>query len=170
MTPEPPTPNAELRTPNRDCLYDVVVIGGGNAGLCAALSAREAGASVIVLESAPRELRGGNSRHTRNLRVAHDAPTEVLTADYPASEFFTDLRRVSGTTDETLAHLLIRGSRECLSWMRGHGVRFQSALAGTLHLDRTNAFFLGGGKAVMNAYYAEAGRYGIDVVYDTVGT
>ena len=57
---------------------DVLVIGGGNAALSAALMAREAGASVLVLESAPREWRGGNSMHTRNLRCMHDAPQDVL--------------------------------------------------------------------------------------------
>jgi tricarballylate dehydrogenase len=50
--------------------------------------------------------------------------------------------------------------------MERHGVRFQAALRGTLHLSRTNAFFLGGGKALMNAYYAAAARLGIDVIYD----
>ena len=63
----------------KEQVYDVAVLGGGNAGLCAALTAREAGASVIVVESAPRDFRGGNSRHTRNLRSAHAAPTDVLT-------------------------------------------------------------------------------------------
>ncbi len=53
---------------------DVLVIGGGNAALSAALMAKEAGVSVMVLESAPREGRGGNSMHTRNLRCMHDAP------------------------------------------------------------------------------------------------
>ena len=57
---------------------DVLVIGGGNAALCAALMAREAGARVLLLESAPREWRGGNSGHTRNLRCMHDAPQDVL--------------------------------------------------------------------------------------------
>ena len=57
---------------------DVLVIGGGNAALCAALMAREAGASVLLLESAPRAWRGGNSAHTRNLRCMHDAPQDVL--------------------------------------------------------------------------------------------
>ena len=50
--------------------------------------------------------------------------------------------------------------------MATYGVRFQSALRGTLHLSRTNAFFLGGGKALMNSYYAAAARLGIDVLYD----
>ena len=147
-------------------LYDVVVIGGGNAGLCAALSAREAGASVVVLECAPRHFRGGNSRHTRNLRSAHASPTETLTDSYHEEEFLSDLLRVTGSTDEGLARLVIRGSVECLAWMRRQGVRFQSSLRGTLHLGRTNAFFLGGGKALMNSYYAAAERLGIDVVYD----
>ena len=147
-------------------LYDVVVIGGGNAGLCAALTAREAGVSVVVLECAPRHFRGGNSRHTRNLRSAHASPTETLTDSYHEEEFLSDLLRVTGSTDEGLARLVIRGSVECPAWMRRQGVRFQSSLRGTLHLGRTNTFFLGGGKALMNSYYAAAERLGIDVVYD----
>jgi tricarballylate dehydrogenase len=146
--------------------YDVVVLGGGNAGLSAALTARAAGASVAVIEAAPRHLRGGNSRHTRNLRVAHERPAEILTDAYTEDEFWTDLMRVSGSTDEALARLLIKRSGECVAWMEGQGARFQAALKGTLHLGRTNAFFLGGGKALMNAYYAAAGRLGIDVEYD----
>jgi tricarballylate dehydrogenase len=147
--------------------YDVVVLGGGNAALCAALTAREAGARVIVVERAPREFRGGNSRHTRNLRCAHDAPTAVLTGSYSEDEFFADLRRVNANeTDEALARLLICQSKACTEWMARFGVRLQSALRGTLHLSRTNAFFLGGGKALMNSYYAAAARLGIDVLYD----
>jgi tricarballylate dehydrogenase len=147
--------------------YDVLVFGGGNAALCAALTAREAGARVLVVERAPREFRGGNSRHTRNLRCAHDAPTAVLTGEYSEDEFFADLMRVNANeTDEPLARLLICQSKTCTEWMGRYGVRFQSALRGTLHLSRTNAFFLGGGKAVMNSYYAAADRLGIDVMYD----
>jgi tricarballylate dehydrogenase len=148
-------------------IYDVAVLGGGNAGLCAALTAREAGARVIVVESAPRHFRGGNSRHTRNFRCMHTGPSPLLTDSYSEDEFVSDLVRVSGPeADEALARVVIRGSAGCPEWMRRFGVRFQSPLRGTLHLARTNAFFLGGGKALMNSYYAAAERLGIRVVYD----
>jgi tricarballylate dehydrogenase len=149
-------------------MIDVLVIGGGNAALCAALSAREAGASVLLLEAAPREWRGGNSVHTRNLRCMHDAPQDVLTEAYPEEEFWQDLRKVTGgQTDEALARLAIRDSARCRDWMRRHGVRFQPSLSGTLHLSRTNAFFMGGGKALVNAYYRSATELGVHVRYDT---
>ena len=145
---------------------DVLVIGGGNAALCAALTARQAGATVTVLEHAPRECRGGNSRHTRNFRCAHDAPTDVLTDAYPEEEFLADLRRVTkGEGDPVLSRLLITRSTGCPAWMKQFGARFQSSLRGTLHLGRTNVFFLGGGKALMNTYYAAAERGGVRVEY-----
>ena len=148
--------------------YDVIVAGGGNAALCAALMAREAGARVLLLESAPREWRGGNSMHTRNLRCMHDAPQDVLTEAYPEEEYWQDLLKVTGgLTDETLARLALRESATCRQWMRGHGVRFQPALSGTLHLSRTNAFFMGGGKALLNAYYRSADNLGIEIRYNT---
>ena len=87
-------------------VHDVLVIGGGNAALCAALTAREAGVSVLMLESAPRAWRGGNSVHTRNLRCMHDAPQDVLVEAYPEEEFWQDLLKVTGgKTDEALARL-----------------------------------------------------------------
>jgi tricarballylate dehydrogenase len=147
--------------------FDLVVIGGGNAGLCAALTARQAGARVIVLESAPRHFRGGNSRHTRNFRCAHPAPTDVLTESYGEDEFLADLNRVTEyEADPALSRMLVARSAGCPDWMRQFGVRFQSSLRGTLHLARTNVFFLGGGKALMNSYYAAAERAGIRVEYD----
>ena len=149
-------------------MHDVLVIGGGNAALCAALMAREAGASVLLLESSPREWRGGNSQHTRNLRCMHDEPQDVLVDAYPEEEFWQDLLKVTGgNTDEQLARLVIRASSTCRPWMRKHGVRFQPSLAGTLHLSRTNAFFMGGGKALVNAYYRSAENLGVDIRYDT---
>ena len=148
-------------------MLDVLVIGGGNAALCAALTAREAGASVLLLESAPREWRGGNSVHTRNIRCMHDGPQDVLTGAYGEQEFWEDLLKVTGgKTDEHLARLVIRESATVRAWMHRHGVRFQPSLSGTLHLSRTNAFFMGGGKALVNAYYRSAQALGVQVRYD----
>jgi tricarballylate dehydrogenase len=148
-------------------MIDVLVIGGGNAALCAALMAREAGASVLLLESAPREWRGGNSVHVRNLRCMHDAPQDVLVDSYPEEEFWQDLLKVTGgATNEKLARLVIRASSTCRDWMRRHGVHFQPSLSGTLHLSRTNAFFMGGGKALVNAYYRSAQALGVQVRYN----
>ncbi|EPJ5822158.1 FAD-dependent tricarballylate dehydrogenase TcuA [Pluralibacter gergoviae] len=149
-------------------MFDVLVIGGGNAALCAAITARESGASVLLLEAAPRAWRGGNSQHTRNLRCMHDGPQDVLVDSYPEEEFWQDLQRVTeGNTDEHLARLVIRTSSRCRTWMRQHGVNFQPPLSGALHVARTNAFFMGGGKALVNAYYRSAERLGVRIRYDT---
>src|SRR6201996_4009734 len=148
-------------------VVDVLVIGGGNAALCAALMAREAGASVLLLESAPREWRGGNSQHTRNLRCMHDAPQDVLVEAYPEDEYWQDLLKVTGgITNEPLARLTIRASSTCRPWMRKHGVRFQPPLSGALHVARTNAFFMGGGKALVNAYFRSAEKLGGQIRYN----
>jgi tricarballylate dehydrogenase len=154
--------------PDRTKIYDVLVAGGGNAALCAAITARQAGASVLLVESAPRAFRGGNSRHTRNLRAMHDRPNEVLTDEYKEDEYWDDLLRVTGgQTDEALARMTIRASSGVFGWMKAAGVRFQPSLTGTLNLGRTNAFFLGGGKALVNAYYLTAEKLGVEILYDT---
>ncbi|WP_304614410.1 FAD-dependent tricarballylate dehydrogenase TcuA [Paracoccus sp. (in: a-proteobacteria)] len=148
-------------------LYDIAVVGGGNAALCAAITAAEAGARVIILEGAPLPYRGGNSRHTRNFRCMHRGPMSPLTGAYEEDEYFNDLMLVTkGKTDEHLARMTIRTSEECLPWMQDHGVRFQPSLSGTLSLSRTNAFFLGGGKALVNAYYNTAADLGVTIVYE----
>src|SRR5215218_5782137 len=147
--------------------YEVVVIGGGNAALCAAISARRAGASVLVLEAAPKFYRGGNTRHTRNMRCAHDSATEILTGPYSEEEFFDDLLRVTGgKTDEELARFMIRESKDILTWIVEQGVCWQPSLGGTLSLGRTNSFFLGGGRAMLNALYLTAEGLGVEVLYD----
>jgi tricarballylate dehydrogenase len=147
--------------------FDVLVIGGGNAALCAAISARRTGASVLVLEGAPKFYRGGNTRHTRNMRCAHDAATEILTGPYTEQEFWEDLQRVTGgQTDEELARFMIAESKDILNWIVEQGVRWQPSLGGTLSLGRTNSFFLGGGRAMLNALYLTAERLGVEVLYD----
>jgi tricarballylate dehydrogenase len=130
--------------------------------------AREGGASVMLLEASPRLWRGGNSQHTRNLRCMHDAPQDVLVDAYPEEEFWQDLLKVTGgATDEKLARLVIRASSNCRGWMRKHGVHFQPPLSGALHVARTNAFFMGGGKALVNAYYRSAENLGVQIRYDS---
>src|ERR1700747_2641533 len=122
--------------------FDVVVVGAGNAGLCAALAARESGVSVLVLECAPQSERGGNSRFTAGaMRVAYSgvddlaglmpdltdedkAPTDF--GAYTEDQFFDDLARVTQyRTSPGLAELLVRRSFQTMMWMRTKGVRFQ---------------------------------------------
>lgn len=143
--------------------WDVVVVGGGNAALVAAMAADDLGASVLILERAPRPMRGGNSRHTRNIRCVHKAD-EFNTGDYG----YDDLCNVGeGPNNEELADFTVRDSETMPAWMYAHGARWQAPLAGTLNLGRTNRFFLGGGKALLNSYYREvATRPRIEVVYE----
>ncbi len=147
---------------------DVLVIGGGNAALCAAITAREAGADVMVLEHADKTMRGGNTRHTRNLRAMHTAPTATLTGSYTEEEYWQDLLRVTqGNTNQPLARMMISKSAELVDWLGQRGVHFQPSLSGTLSLGRTNAFFLGGGRALVNAQYQTAKKIGVKVFYNT---
>jgi tricarballylate dehydrogenase len=148
-------------------MIDVLVIGGGNAALCAALMAREAGASVLVLEAAPKAWRAGNSAHVRNIRSMHDVPEDYLVDTYTEEEFWQDILKVTGgITDEKLARIAIRASSTCRPWQVKHGVRFQPSLTGALHTARTNAFFMGGGKTMMNAYYRSAEQLGVQIRYE----
>jgi tricarballylate dehydrogenase len=147
--------------------WDIVVIGGGNAALVSALTACEHGVRVLLLERAPVEFRGGNSRHTRNIRCVHAAADDYNTGAYLFEELWKDLCGVgTGPSDERLAELTVRESEFAPQWMVEHGARWQRPLAGTLHLGRTNRFFLGGGKALLNVYYRAARRAGIEVCYE----
>jgi len=147
--------------------YDVLVIGGGNAALCAAITAREQGASVLLLECAPKHSRGGNSRHTRNMRLAHETHIEPYTGAYPADEMWGDyMKATGGAPNLEFAKTVIYNSASVLDWMMDHGVRFQHAITGTLHLSRTNAWFLGGGKAMMNSLYRSAEKLGVHIRYN----
>ncbi|HEX2171085.1 MAG TPA: FAD-dependent tricarballylate dehydrogenase TcuA, partial [Dehalococcoidia bacterium] len=121
--------------------YDVVVVGAGNAALCAALAAQEQGARVLVLEKAPQHLRGGNSYFTGGgFRFAYNGvedydaiipdltETERATIDvgsYPTSKFYDDLMRVTeGLADPDLADLLVNQSYPTMVWMRERGMRW----------------------------------------------
>ena len=150
--------------------FDVIVIGAGHAGLTAAICAAESGASVCVLEVSPKNVRGGNSKHTRNLRPMHESALHPLEGSYGFDEYMHDLLRVTdGETNQALATLTLEASANSVQWLKDHGVAFQPPLGGTLHLGRTNAFFLGGGKAVMNALFQCADKLNITVVYDALG-
>src|SRR6202521_1837423 len=149
--------------------FDVIVVGGGNAALCAGLAAREAGSRVLVLERSPEHARGGNTRHTRNIRCSHAAADQFFSGPYSEEEHLQDLIGVTGGPENLdLAKLAIRESSTLPGWMSAHGVHWQQPLAGTLHLGRTNRWFLGGGKALLNTYYQTAARMGIDVRYNAL--
>lgn len=146
---------------------DVLIAGAGNAAMCAAIQAARLGSRVLVAEAAPRDYRGGNTRHTRNMRIAHHAGNGILTGPYPVDEFLGDLQAVTGPeSDSELARLLLEESLDMWDWMYGQGVRFQPSLEGTLSLGRTNAFFLGGGRAMLNALHRTAAELGVEVWYD----
>ena len=168
----------------------VVVVGAGNAGLCAALSAREQGASVIVLECAPEEERGGNSRFTAGaIRIAYEgvedlkelmpdlSAQEIETTDfgsYTEAEFFDDMARVSEyRSDPDLVDLLVKRSMETLLWMREKGVRFVP-IYGRQAFKVGGRFKFwggltveawGGGPGLVDALYLATKRAGIEVLY-----
>lgn len=147
---------------------DILVIGGGIAGLSAAIAARRRGTSVELVDSAPRAFRGGNARHARNFRAVHDAPTRYSPGAYSAEEFLSELLRVSGNDlDLPLARLLIRNSAEVATWFVENGVRLQDPRVGMVPYSRRTAFLLGGGKAMVNALYETAEAIGVSVAYET---
>jgi tricarballylate dehydrogenase len=170
--------------------YDIVVVGAGNAALCAALAAREKGASVLVLERAPPAERGGNSAFTAGaMRVVYDGVDDLrrlmpdLTDDeiarsdfgaYTEAQFYDDMHRVTEyRTDAELCELLVTRSRETLLWMRAKGIRFQPIWGRQAYkIDGRFKFWggltvesWGGGPGLVEAQHRLAAAAGIDIAY-----
>ena len=159
------TPDRFSSPPLPPCC-DVLVIGGGIAALSAAIAAREAGAGVCLLEQAPRSQRGGNTRHSRNFRVAHAAPTPFSPGRYTGGDYLAELDRAAqGRHDEALARLLVDRSAALPAWLAGHGVPFQPTGDGVLPPSRRTVFCFGGGMVMLNTLYARAQRLGVDIRY-----
>ncbi|MGQ9658563.1 MAG: FAD-dependent tricarballylate dehydrogenase TcuA [Thermochromatium sp.] len=160
--PESRTPT----TPPAPADPDVLVIGGGAAALCAAITARRAGCSVLLAEQAPKPLRGGNTRHARNLRLSHDAPTPFTPEVYPAAEFWSDLvRATEGTVDPILGRLFVERSAKIQDWLLEAGVPLQPVAGGLLPESRRTVFLLGGGKTLLNRLYDLAEHLGVEIRY-----
>ena len=174
--------------------YDVVVVGAGNAALCAALSAQEHGAKVIVLESAPQEQRGGNSAYTGGgFRIVYHGLEDIknfvpdLTegeiantdfSEYTAEQFIDDLGDVTEyRIDPDLAEVLVRRSTETLQWIRHKGVRFvpNYGTHAFKHEDRFKFVSpvlkaVGGGRGLVDAEFKAAEKHGIAIRYHARAT
>ncbi len=174
---------------------DVVVIGAGNAAMCAAIAARENGANVIVLEKAPEEEKGGNSAYTHgSIRFAYNGvedlkqimpeltPEEIEMSDfgtYSEDDFFDDMCRLTEyRTDPELASLLTGKSFETMKWLRSHKVRFVPIYGRqAFKVDGKFKFWggmivesVGGGHGLIESLHNEAGRLGVQVLFDSMAT
>ena len=148
--------------------WDVLVIGGGVAGLSAVIAARRLGAAARLIESAPLALRGGNARHARNFRIAHAEPQFFAPGAYTEHEFLSELvRTTGGGTDVDLARSLIADTTDVVDWLAGNGVVLQNPAIGAIPFSRRTAFLLGGGKAMINALYETAEKIGVVIRYDS---
>jgi len=174
-----------------DQMCDVVVVGGGNAALCAALAAREQGADVIVLEAASEELRGGNSRFTGGAvrmvfngledleQIYVDLSEEERQADfgtYTMEQYFDDMARLTQfRTNPDLCEVMITKSFESYLWCKNKGVQFIPSFGRQAYkVDGRFKFFgglavqvNGGGEGLVDALYKAAEREGIQVRYST---
>ncbi len=171
--------------------FDVVVIGGGNAAFCAALSARESCPRVLVLERAPEDEAGGNSRFTAGLmRVAYDgvedlkraipdlSPEEIERTDfgtYTSDQFLDDMARVTEyRCDPDLTEILVKRSMDTVAWMQSKGVRFTAAWGRqAFNINGRFKFWggltveaVGGGPGLVENLTNSARKHGIDVWYE----
>ena len=176
-------------------VFDVVVVGGGNAALCAALAAAESGVSVLVLERAPEAESGGNSRFTAGaFRCVYDGVEDLkglmpdLTAEeigntdfgtYTEAQFFDDMGRVTEyRTDPELCELLVTRSKGTMRWMRGKGVRFAPIYGRqAFKVDGKFKFWggltveaWGGGPGLVESLTAAARKNSITVAYEARAT
>src|ERR1700704_1142958 len=172
----------------------VLVVGAGNAGLCAAIAAREAGAEVQLLERAPRALRGGNTAFTAGLmRATYDGADDVLElvgelseselastdfGSYSRQDFMETLGRITDyRCDPDLANVLTLNSSSALRWMKDHGVRFAPSYGRqAFRHDGRFTFWggailevVGGGSGLVDYLFDEAERFGVVVRYETRG-
>jgi len=172
-------------------VHDVVVVGKGNAALCAALAAREQGASVVMLEAASEDESGGNSRFAGGVmrfafsnvedlkRVTELTDQEIAGSDFGTNttdEYFDDLFRLTQfRTDPELSEILVTRSLDTMAWLRGMGVRFvpnygrQSGTVGGKRrfFGRLPIEVSGGGAGLVQSLDSAAKRAGIGVFYDT---
>ncbi|HXF89451.1 MAG TPA: FAD-dependent tricarballylate dehydrogenase TcuA [Xanthobacteraceae bacterium] len=173
-------------------IWDVVVVGAGNAAFCAALAACEKGASVLMIERAPKELMGGNSRFTAGaFRCVYDGVEDLkaimpdLTADeiarsdfgtYTADQFFDDMFRVTQyRTDGELCERLVNRSRESMRWLHSKGMKF-APIWGRQAYNIGGKFKFwggltveswGGGPGLIEQHLKIARKHGIDIRYAT---
>ena len=171
--------------------YDVIVVGCGNAALCAALSARETAQKVLVLERAPEDVSGGNSRFTAGLmRVAYDGvedlkraipdltPEEIARTDfgtYSADQFLDDMARVTEyRCDPDLTEILVKRSLDTVEWMRKKGVRFTAAWGRqAFNINGRFKFWggltveaVGGGPGLVESLVSIARKNGIEIWFN----
>lgn len=174
-----------------DVEYDVIVVGGGNAALCAAISAAELGSRVLLLERSPESERGGNSTYTdgkyravyngvEDVRALVPDLTDKEVADsdfgsYSEADFFDDMSRITQyRTDPDLCDILVRQSRDILYWLKSVGVRFMPNYGRQAYrVDGRFKFWGGttlvvasGGPGLVDSLYRAAQARGVEVRYE----
>ena len=177
-----------------DKVYDVIVVGAGNAALSAAIAAREVSPSVLVVEKAPEYFRGGNTYFTGGIiRFAFDGIEDIKTlipdmsqteeesievGSYTQDDYYDDMMRVThGLSDPELAQILVSQSLPTMQWLQRNGVRFVLSFGRQAFRDGDKFRFWGGlvveavgaGKGLSDQQFEVCQRQGIDVRYATQG-